>query len=470
MFGPVPIAAIVVLLSTLLFGFSWILHVRRNDRYALVAIMAGGALLRIILAVTPHLHSWDERYHALVAKNMLLDPFEPRLYADAELPYNTEDWTKSHIWLHKPPLPLWSIALSLYLFGMNVLSVRIPSMILSVIAIALCHGIALKLFDRRIAWLTALFAAMHGLIIQLTGGDAATDHIDVFLFFFTTLSIWFALRWRDRPSLTLAVLAGASIGAAVLSKWMVGLLPLLLVPIIWYGRHQFKTWGPAYLVMTATCIMTFLPWEIYIGYRFPDELRVARDQMLGHFDRGLDGHAEPWYYHIHKLGMLYGEFIYIPLMWSMWQAWRSMKGHYIMLFIWILIPYVIFSCATTKMQAYTIVSAPALYMVLANYVDHLSRMRLPSWSKFALGILLIAMPFRQMLERIKPWQDQLSEPEWMERIMAQRFNSNQKIVIFNEPHSIELMFHHDVVAYDHIPTTDLVQQLEGSGYSVHVLP
>ncbi len=38
------------------------------------------------------LHDWDERYHALVAKNMIEQPFKPMLYKNPVLPYDYKDW------------------------------------------------------------------------------------------------------------------------------------------------------------------------------------------------------------------------------------------------------------------------------------------------------------------------------------------------------------------------------------------
>lgn len=65
--------------------------------------------------------SVDECCHALVAKNLLKHPFKPMLIEVPYLPYNPAIWTENHIWLHKPILPLWQIALSYWLLGVNTL-------------------------------------------------------------------------------------------------------------------------------------------------------------------------------------------------------------------------------------------------------------------------------------------------------------------------------------------------------------
>lgn len=43
--------------------------VSRNERKGLGWLLAGAAAIRtVMIALDPYLHSWDERYHALVAK------------------------------------------------------------------------------------------------------------------------------------------------------------------------------------------------------------------------------------------------------------------------------------------------------------------------------------------------------------------------------------------------------------------
>src|SRR5687768_6910766 len=84
----------------------------RHPKYALSSLLAGTFILRVFMAqLDPFLNLWDERYHALVAKNMMLEPFKPMLYANPVLPYSFDSWTNNHIWLHKQPLFLWQIAL-----------------------------------------------------------------------------------------------------------------------------------------------------------------------------------------------------------------------------------------------------------------------------------------------------------------------------------------------------------------------
>ena len=90
---------------------------------------AGIFLCSFMAILDPFLNTWDEQFHALVAKNCINRPFEPYLYLNHFLPFDYRNWTANEIWLHKQPLFIWQIALSLKLFGINAFAVRIPSII-----------------------------------------------------------------------------------------------------------------------------------------------------------------------------------------------------------------------------------------------------------------------------------------------------------------------------------------------------
>ena len=65
----------------------------KKTKTSLWLIILSAFLLRLLLsALDPFLHNWDERFHVLVAKNMM------------QFPFNYTDWSSNNIWLHKQPL------------------------------------------------------------------------------------------------------------------------------------------------------------------------------------------------------------------------------------------------------------------------------------------------------------------------------------------------------------------------------
>ncbi|MEL7160992.1 MAG: glycosyltransferase family 39 protein, partial [Bacteroidota bacterium] len=189
----------------------------------LLAAACGGWLIQ-----DPALHPWDERYHALVGKNLLDHPFRPTLYDQPILPYDYHHWSRNHVWVHKPPVALYAIAASLKVFGVTTWAVRLPSLLALLGAAGIGSWLAGKLFGRTVALLTLGLFAFHGLHLELVAGRTATDHVDVWLSFFTVAGAAAAFRYyaSERSAKGALLLTGACLGLGLLSKSLPALLIL----------------------------------------------------------------------------------------------------------------------------------------------------------------------------------------------------------------------------------------------------
>src|SRR4030042_4334558 len=184
---------IVFIICTLCILLSWRFFKKSSLKSALLLLVISGLILRLYGASDHYLHAWDERYHALVAKNLIHHPLKPTLYDNPLLAYDYKNWTGNHVWLHKQPLPLWGIALSIWLFGANEMAVRLPSIILTIIGILIMFRTARILYNPGVAFIAAFLYSINGLIISLAGGRDATDHIDIFFLFFISLAVLLVL-------------------------------------------------------------------------------------------------------------------------------------------------------------------------------------------------------------------------------------------------------------------------------------
>lgn len=137
--------------------YSWQQYKRKNYEFALIIIMLCGLILRLFVANDFFLHEWDEQFHALVAKNLIKHPLIPTLYDNPILPYDFKAWNMNHIWVHKQPIPLWTMAASMCLFGVNEIALRLPSILLSTIGIGLIFYIGKYFFSEKTGLLAAFF-------------------------------------------------------------------------------------------------------------------------------------------------------------------------------------------------------------------------------------------------------------------------------------------------------------------------
>ena len=458
------------------FYLAWQAAKVENFQLSIFLIVACGLFLRIYAGTDFFLHEWDERYHALVAKNLIEQPFKPTLYKYPVIPYDYTDWSSNHIWLHKQPIPLWAMAFSLGIFGVNEIALRLPSILLSTLAIWLTYKVASYYVSRKMALLAAFLHAIHGLIIELTSGRAATDHIDLFFLFFIELGVFFSISFLKNPKWYLSLLIGISIGLGILTKW----LPALVVVLIWglLVINQRLPWQKFFIhlvIILGAAIMISLPWQVYIFNTFPLEAEREHVYNARHLFEALEQHGEPWYYHFNKIRIIFGELIYLPLLWFTYKKNQQLlKGRLngLSLLAWIWVPIIFFSFAATKMQAYTIFSAPAFFILTALFFLYFSiyneRFFFPKYISNLILALLILLPVRYSIERVKPFTIRERRPEWAENFKAleKQFPLGSKTVVFNVPKPIEFMFYTNAIAYPSLPESKILDSLSNLGYKL----
>lgn len=435
--------------------------------------MVCGLALRIYTSSDFFLHTWDERYHALVAKNLINHPLTPTLYDNPILHYDYKNWTGNHIWVHKQPLPLWTMSASMWLFGVNEIALRIPSIILTTIGIWLSFFIGSYFFNKKIGYLTAFFFSINGLIIELTAGRVATDHIDIFFLFFIELAVVLSILFAQRKKSVFNLLAGVSIGAAILSKW----LPALIVMPIWLlivmDSEKFKPKEIIFhfIILLTTCCLIFLPWQLHIFSAFPLEANWEASFNFKHITEVLEERTGPIYYFIDRIRINYGELIYLPFIWFLWKTFKNLHNKkQLAVLIWVLIPLLFFSIAKTKMQAYILFTSPALFLMTSAFFFMLNEYKKKSiklkWLYNLILILLIALPIRYMIERVKPFQPNNRNPDWAIELRKLNDKKIDNGVLFNYDKPIEAMFYTNLIAYSHIPDRNKIMELIEDGFTI----
>ncbi len=463
---------ITVLLCIAGYSFAW--KYQSKDKYtiAISLLIISGLILRIYTSADFFLHSWDEMYHALVAKNLIKHPLLPTLYDNPVLPYDFKAWVQNHVWLHKQPLPLWTMALSMKMFGVNEIALRLPSILLSTAGIFFTYYIGKYFFDRKIGFLAAFFFSINGLIIEMMAGRVASDHPDTFFLFFVEAAIFFSILFIEKKNMIFNLLAGIFIGAAILSKWLPALIVLPIWGILAYssGKFSLKYIAMQFVVLTTVCAAVFLPWQIYIFNAFPLEAKWESDFNFRHINEVIEGQVGPWHYYLDKIRISFNELIYLPLLWYIWKVYKNIHvWKSLALLIWILIPLIFFSFVATKMQGYILFTAPALFIITADFYDALVSYRKNQKHKWFITLvllILIALPVRYSIERIKPFENTDRHPQWVRDLKALNINDEKNTILFNYDHPIEAMFYTDMTVYKELPEINILYELKEKGYKV----
>ncbi len=444
---------------------------------SLMLIIASGLILRIFTSCDFYLHEWDERYHALVARNLIDSPWVPMLYANPILAYDYTEWWANHIWVHKQPVPLYSMALSMWIFGKNVIALRLPSIFLSSVAIFSTYKVASYLSSKRVALLAAFLFSINGLIIEQTAGRVATDHIDAFFFSLISIAVFLFFRSTNKASLLTFIFASIVTALAILTKWLPALIVLPLWILYSYKEYSWRTLLERSMLFVLIVSIVVIPWQWYIESNFPLEAMWEYGYNRKHFTGGL-GHDQPFYYHFNRMRVIFGELIYLPLIWLLYEGMKcikKMKKDYefsqqdhtvLLLLLWILIPYIFFSCVITKMQGYILFCSPAIFIMTALFLFKVKDGGfIQGKFKYVILFLLIALPIRYSIERISPFSIENRSPEWAKdyKALGAKYKG-EKVVVFDCEHPIEMMFYTGFTAYERSPNESLIDSLEQQGY------
>jgi len=481
-------AGIVIFMSILIFNSGRL-------KPALALLLFGSLMLGFFMAgLDPFLNLWDEQYHALVAKNLLSHPLKPTLYKIPILDYDYRNWTQNHIWLHKQPLFLWQIAGSLAVFGENEIAVRLPSVVL--------HAIG-SLFIFRIGRITngsitgfygALFFAVAYYPLELITGRYSTDHNDLFFLFYVLGSFWAWFEYQHSKKPYWLALIGFFSGCAVLVKWLVGLLVYAcwgLALLIQKNHWKFKlaSFRPL-LISFAVSLLVFIPWQVYILLAFPKEAAYEYSLNTAHFRTPIEGHTGDLWFHINAIKDLYGSGDAMPfiLLAGVIILIRNIRDrrYRIAIISSIVIVYVFFSLAATKMTSFTLLVAPFAFLGLGALVDALlnflpkKRKRL---KKFLGPVLLSTVCFFLLnpakIQKAHTYEAPNDNRNRSADLAQMDFIKNIKtspgeegFVIFDAARRFEghiaVMFYTDHVAYPFIPNQHMVDKMKQEGYSIAI--
>ncbi len=238
----------------------------------------------------------------IVSPPSLMDDMDATQAQIARTMLASGDWVTARIngviYLEKPPLKYWLIAISFRLFGVHDWAARIPT---ALAAVLLC-------------WVTALFATWAfdpragtyaGLCLATCVGLFLFTRVlipDVMLTLTITLALWSLLRALDDSEahpLPWAMLMWASLGAGLLLKGLIAIVFPVAAGTVFLAitRRLFdrKTWTRLYpLSGMALLVAIALPWHVLATIRNPPYFNFTM-----HGERG-SYHGFFWFYFINE--------------------------------------------------------------------------------------------------------------------------------------------------------------------------
>jgi 4-amino-4-deoxy-L-arabinose transferase-like glycosyltransferase len=283
--------------------------IREKKDLAMGLLILSAFMLRLLMiSLDPYVHEWDERFHALVAKNMMDHPFKPMLITNHIMAYDPHDWGYNHIWVHKQPLFLWQMALSMKIFGVSPIALRLPSAIMGTIMVWLIYDMGRKwIKDDTVAFLAAYLAGFAYYALEMISGWMSLEHNDLAFLFYMTCTFWAFTRYlHSDKKIKWSLLIGVFAGLAILNKWLVGLLifgGFGLYLLLSDQRFNYKKYLQIGVAVLTACIV-FGPWQLYILKVFPAESAIAFEYNRKHMIDSL-GHPGNAFFHFNFLSIAY---------------------------------------------------------------------------------------------------------------------------------------------------------------------
>ncbi|HEY7810672.1 MAG TPA: glycosyltransferase family 39 protein [Allosphingosinicella sp.] len=262
------------------------LHPLTRERLAIALFLLAAALFLFVDRESLPIILWDESRNVMNALEMRRTGLGL---------VTTYDFAPD-LWNTKPPLLIWLMYGSISLFGASEWALRLPSALA-----ALATLLILILFVRRVtgSLATALGA---GTLLLLSPGffsehGARTADYDALLLFFTTayLQLLFLALHQRRPSAKLALLIGALIACAFLTKSTAGIIAGAGVPLYLLASKRLSrplTAWRAYAVLAAAAVLPILLFLIAREAAAPGYLQaMLHNDLVGRFQHSLIGRA-----------------------------------------------------------------------------------------------------------------------------------------------------------------------------------
>ena len=343
----------------------------------------------------------------LLGSRALNEPDEGRYSEIAREMIETGNWLVPHFWylphLDKPPMTYWLVAASMKLFGQNEWAVRLPLALAGISGVWAVWCMGCSIGGRRVGLWSALI--LQSSLLYFVMARMLTP--DIFLTQFVAWAMYFF--WRSWLAGTLALpnstfnlqpstflkwhLAGwVAIALGFLTKGPVALI-IPLVALTGLVIYRWKTFSQKKLLLggsvagLALFLVLVLPWFLAVFQKMPEAFHyMVFGQAAGHLlgTTIKDRPGGPCYF----LGILAVGLL--PWIWLLGWLWRRSvilnlksqisKDAWVMLNIWAIFTFALFSFSQAKLPAYILPIFPALAVLAAlRFFNEEKTPGAPSW-------------------------------------------------------------------------------------------
>lgn len=252
-------------------------------------------------------------------------------------------------------------------------------------------------FSDEVVALTILFLGLTSNLIQYTSIDGAMSH--AFIFPLYSILIWYTIQWHKKPSFKSAILIGASIGLAIISRPTE--LVMIFIPLLWnVTSKETRTekwklvWSNKTHIVTLVFagIVAMSPQFIYWYYTTGSLIFNVGSKWF---------FLNPWFRVL--VGPEKGWFLYTPVAFLMIAGFFFMKSHpfkrsvitFCLLTIWIVIAWSDWRYGASYSTRALVQSYPVFAIAMACFIHWMWNKKW-KWSLIVLLISFTTLNFYQL--------------------------------------------------------------------------
>lgn len=480
------IQILLLVFGSVFFLLSIIMHLKNRERFLFIFLgLTAICIFSFSALLDPFLNIWDERFHALVAKNLMNHPLMPTLYDDPIVNMDYDRWDRYHIWLHKQPLFLWQIALSFKIFGVSEFALRLPNVVLGTILVLITYRSGKLLVNKQVGYVSGLFMISTIYFLELIAGRQELEHNDFTFLVYISLSIWSFIEYYYTKKKIWIYLIGLFSGMAILCKWLVGLLVYFGWFILRIMLKKIKlTENKDIFISLLITLLISLPWQILTFLWYPTEAMSTYKFNSLHFTIPLEGHGGDFWYHFDMFNPIYGKiasFLIIPAFIVFFKKGND-KKLINSLFSMVIIVYLFFSLAATKMPSFTIIVSMIIFIAFASLFDYIINyinqfikkvnIKYIIFSLSIIAIVLLKFDVEFLQEKHTLWKEDNHYTRMLShnKEVFKSLNLSSNTVLFNVKgrHYIEAMFYTGLPAYNFVPSYEQYQDIKNKGRGIAV--
>lgn len=468
---------------------SIIFFLRQNHRISLVFLFSAGLVLRLFSAgLDPFLNTWDEQFHALVAKNLLTDPFKPMLIRYPVLDYDFTNWQANHIWLHKQPWFLWQIAFFFKIFGINEWVLRLPTAIMMSLLVLVIYRIGKLISNEVVAWYGAFIYTFSFFFVHFVSGAVPTDHNDAAFIFYVSLSIWSYFEYIRSKKRRWLVFLGIFSGISILNKWLVGFLVYSGWIVAIFMDHSRRERLAEFRKMAMPLGLTFaiaVPWQVFISFAYPRESHYEYLFNHQHFFQAVEGHQQNFWYHFYLFGEQYGGliilFVLLPGLAILIKSIRN-EIFKTSLLTYVIVTYLFFTLAATKMPMFCPIVSPFIFLALGAFlqmvVEWIRKHLKGPFTNWIIAILLVYIAYDNLhvnqidnshSDKQLNWKMKRNATVMNDYITKKIPSADRVVFNYGRDNAIMLMFRYNNTVYGDYPDYEQYQALKSQGIKMATL-